>query len=497
VYLHQFVESFFIRLFVMTSTAPAEFFVDDYPDLAEQYGGEWKGVGVLDEYAVSDAGLVYNLKKSELVKETSNSFGYSRVMIDGKVRIPSKLVAENFVAGRTAQRCFVHRIDGDRKNNHASNLRWVSTTEAVDLRKERAAGTPRAPVVQKTISPKHLDGARTILAGRWTLSDADDHWRSTRGNATVEIYRNGYRCSLTVAGWLYAVEHMLSVVPTQRQIARLCLEPTCVSPHHYVLTSSPWTKLETEGDWKYLAAMIKNNCKLEDNGCLTWIGAVSKGETLYRTLPAHHFVYFLRHRVRSLPESTFLSRTCGNAKCVEHTHLALRNTVPRDTVEVTDDFCQEAKILIEEMSTPTDDHWLVLSQPRFSQPVPKGTKFSYPRAPFRGRDWLLHRLSWVSHNGRMPPEGMVVRHKCRRRDCISPDHLEIGTHKQNNYDDKVRDGTLNRGKRSRSTKTTDEQARAIKHSRGDGTQAERAVRFGVPRHTIGNIDRGHAFYYID
>lgn len=50
-----------------------------------------------------------------------------------------------------------------------------------------------------------------------------------------------------------------------------------------------------------------------------------------------------------------------------------------------------------------------------------------------GRDLLAHRASWASINGSIPP-GAVVRHKCDVPQCVNPDHLELGTPRDNRHD---------------------------------------------------------------
>lgn len=44
---------------------------------------------------------------------------------------------------------------------------------------------------------------------------------------------------------------------------------------------------------------------------------------------------------------------------------------------------------------------------------------------------MAHRFSWVKANKRAIPDGLVVMHDCDRKDCVNPNHLMVGTRREN------------------------------------------------------------------
>jgi hypothetical protein len=54
----------------------------------------------------------------------------------------------------------------------------------------------------------------------------------------------------------------------------------------------------------------------------------------------------------------------------------------------------------------------------------------YGKVRWRGRLLAVHRVAWMAKHGPIPP-GLCVLHRCDVRPCLNPDHLFLGTQKDN------------------------------------------------------------------
>ena len=88
----------------------------------------WKKIDGFENYSVSTFGKIRNDKTGTIRKLQNYTNGYYSVRINGKNLLVHRLVAKAFV-DNPERKPVVDHLNGNRKDNRADNLRWVTTAE--------------------------------------------------------------------------------------------------------------------------------------------------------------------------------------------------------------------------------------------------------------------------------------------------------------------------------------------------------------------------------
>lgn len=114
---------------------------------------------------------------------------------------------------------------------------------------------------------------------------------------------------------------------------------------------------------------------------------------------------------------------------------------------------------------------------------------------YKGKSISAHRLSYLLFKGEIP-KGMCILHSCDNKRCINPEHLSVGTNKENTQD-ALRKGRMALGERQGSSILTTEQVVEIKKKLNLKVKiVELANLFGVDETTIGKIKAGVNWKHI-
>ena len=115
---------------------------------------------------------------------------------------------------------------------------------------------------------------------------------------------------------------------------------------------------------------------------------------------------------------------------------------------------------------------------------------------------LAHRVSWKLHHGAIPSEFNVL-HKCDNPSCVNPDHLFLGTSKDNTQDMFTKGRWRmphypgSKGENNGNSRLTASDVLAIRSLRANNlSQKIIAKRFGINKKTVAMIERRVTWRHI-
>lgn len=125
--------------------------------------------------------------------------------------------------------------------------------------------------------------------------------------------------------------------------------------------------------------------------------------------------------------------------------------------------------------------------------------WGYGRLTVKAQRKLAHRFSFEIANGPIP-KGMFVLHRCDNPSCVRPDHLRMGTPKENTQDMYVRRRAALMGPKGESNshaKLTEAQVIQIRNRFSRGELIVRmAAEFGMDVTSVSKIVNGRSWRHV-
>lgn len=238
-------------------------------------------------------------------------------------------------------------------------------------------------------------------------------------------------------------------------------------------------------DWeKILSTILLQSKNVDDH--VIWTGLTFPGTDYCRwmydgtSLPIYDWYYqcFNHDTIRS--KETDLKKYCDEKRCISHYVLKQKGLTSVREMNSDDYFfaCKQ----IEDNSEISDIDSGNSELKTKCRIWKKGHKNGYGIIGFLGKSCRASRVVIKLSKCDDFPDDLKCRHKCRNTMCVSEDHLELGTARDNALD-RTRDGT------NKKSTLSDEKIRQIFFSRLSGNSKEmRAKQFSVSEFMIYEID---------
>jgi hypothetical protein len=132
-----------------------------------------------------------------------------------------------------------------------------------------------------------------------------------------------------------------------------------------------------------------------------------------------------------------------------------------------------------------------------SHTIKKDGKSIYPRPKIKrnGKNYMIHQYSFLIHKGYIPK---LIMHTCDNLTCVNPDHLKVGTPKENSQDMVNKNRQAKGEKNGGGVKLNSQKVVEIKQKLIEGRSLmSLAKEYNVSKKTIVNIKKGRKWKHIN
>lgn len=124
----------------------------------------------------------------------------------------------------------------------------------------------------------------------------------------------------------------------------------------------------------------------------------------------------------------------------------------------------------------------------------KATSNGYPSVYYERESVSMHRKVYTEMFGDIP-KGYVVRHKCDNKKCVNPEHLEVGTYKQNSQD-MVDRNRHSYGEKNKMSKLRESDVIAIRENKKGLSNRDLTNLYNVSESTIIRAKTGKSWKHV-
>ena len=103
-----------------------------------------------------------------------------------------------------------------------------------------------------------------------------------------------------------------------------------------------------------------------------------------------------------------------------------------------------------------------------------------------GITWFQNKWTYAHRAVANAIKGQVVRHKCDNPSCVNPEHLGVGTAKENS-EDMVNKGRQVKGTQSHLAKLNEDTVQMIRMAKGGMSSRQCATRFNISKTNVLDI----------